>query len=190
MIDHRKTSPLHRFTPSSYDKAPMNWRQKGVGITRIIFGLVLAAAAFLKWQPQFQNSFVAQVTAAQGGQPAPIVNWISFWAHLVSVNPLLFARIEASTETALALFLLLGILSNLTCAVGILLSLGIWAIPEGFGGPYVAGQSTDIGAGLPYAIVFALLLFLSAGRYYGLDSWFTQKLGRLGLLASGSFRRR
>ena len=190
MIDHRKTSPFRHFTPSTYDKAPMNWRQKGVGITRIIFGLVLAAAALLKWQPQFQNTFLAQVAAARSGQPAPIMGWITFWTQLVSINPLLFARIEASTETALALFLLLGILSNLTYVVGMLLSLGIWSIPEGFGGPYVAGKSTDIGAGLPYAIVFALLLFLSAGRYYGLDSWFTKRLGRLGFLGSSSFRRR
>lgn len=190
MIDHRKTSPLRRFSPSSYDKAPMNWRQRGVGVTRIIFGLVLVVAALLKWQPQFQNTFVAQVAAAQGGQPAPIMGWIAFWTRLVSINPLLFARIEASTETALAIFLLLGVLSNLTCVVGMLLSLGIWSIPEGFGGPYVAGKSTDIGAGLPYAIVFALLFFLSAGRYYGLDSWLTKRLGRLSFLASGSFGRR
>jgi uncharacterized membrane protein YphA (DoxX/SURF4 family) len=189
MIDHRKTSPLRRFSTSSYDKVPMNWQQKGVGVTRIIFGLVLAAAAVLKWQPEFQNTFVAQVAAAQGGQPAPIMGWIAFWTHIVSVNPLLFARIEASTETALAIFLLLGVLSNLAYVIGMLLSLGIWSIPEGFGGPYVAGKSTDIGAGLLYAIVFALLLFLSAGRYYGLDSWFTKRLGRLGFLASGSFRR-
>ena len=190
MIDHRKTSPLQRISLSSFDKAPMNWRQKGVGITRIIFGLVLAIAALLKWQPQFQNTFVAQVATAQGGQPAPIMGWIAFWTHLVSINPLLFARIEASTETALAIFLLFGVLSNLTYVIGTLLSLGIWSIPEGFGGPYVAGKSTDIGAGLPYAIIFALLLFLSAGRYYGLDSWFTTRLGRLGFLASDSFRRR
>lgn len=190
MIDHRKTSPLRRFSPSSYGKVPMSWRHKGVGVTRIIFGLVLAAAAFLKWQPQFQNTFVAQVAAAQGGQPAPIIGWITFWTHLVSINPLLFARIEASTETALAIFLLFGLMSNLAYIVGILLSLGIWSIPEGFGGPYVAGKSTDIGAGLLYTIVFALLLFLSAGRYYGLGSWFTKRLGRLGFLASGSLRQR
>jgi len=167
----------------------MNWRERGVGLGRIIFGLVYVVAATLKWQPQFQNTFVAQISAARDGQPALIQAWISFWANLVSFNPLLFARIEASTETAIAVFLIFGLFSNLTSIVGILLSLGIWSTAEGFGGPLIPGQSTDIGTAFPYAILFAVLFFLSAGRYYGVDQWLTAKLGRLGFLASGSFRR-
>ena len=156
---------------------------------RIIFGLVYVVAATLKWQPQFQNTFVQQISAVSDGQPAPIQDWISFWTHLVSINPLLFARIEATTETVIAVFLIFGIFSNLTYIVGIFLSLGIWSTAEGFGGPFIPGQSTDIGTAFPYAILFAVLLFLSAGRYYGVDQWLTAKLGRLGFLASGSFRR-
>ena len=83
----------------------------------------------------------------------------------------------------------LGNKEYLTSIVGIFLSLGIWSIPEGFGGPYLPGQTTDIGTAFPYVLLFILLLCLSAGRYYGLDKWFTSKLGRLGFLASGSFRR-
>ena len=174
-----------RQTPvSSHRPRPLNWRERGVGIARIVFGLVWVVAAVLQWLPQFQNSFVAQVAAAKAGQPAFIQGWITFWANLVSVNPLLFARIEATTESALALFLILGLFSNLTYIVGIFLSLGIWAIPEGFGGPYIAGVTTDIGTAFPYAILFAVLLFLAAGRYYGLDQWLTPRLGRLGFLAS------
>lgn len=189
MIKSPTTKPLYQSPLSSYRPAVMNWRERGVGIARIIFGLVYVVAATLKWQPQFQNTFVEQVSAAQADQAAPIQAWISFWAHLVSINPLLFARIEASTESAIALFLILGILSNLTFIVGFFLSLGIWSIAEGFGGPYRPGQTTDIGTAFPYAILFALLLFLSAGRYYGLDSWLTPRLGPLGFLASGSLRR-
>ena len=189
MISNSKTSPLRRSSASSSRSIPMNWREKGVAIARIIFGLVWVVAATLSWQPQFQNAFVAQVTAAQGGQPGFIQSWISFWGQLVSVNPLLFARMLATTETVIAAFLILGIFSNLTSIVGIFLSLGIWSIPEGFGGPYLPGQTTDIGTAFPYALLFVLLLCLSAGRYYGLDQWFTSKLGRLGFLASGSFRR-
>ena len=184
------TSPLRRTPVSSSRFMPMNWRERGVGIARIVFGLVWVVAAVLQWLPQFQNSFVAQVAAAKAGQPAFIQGWITFWANLVSVNPLLFARIEATTESAIALFLILGLFSNLTYIVGIFLSLGIWAIPEGFGGPYIAGVTTDIGTAFPYAILFAVLLFLAAGRYYGLDQWLTPRLGRLGFLASSSFRRR
>ena len=189
MIGNSTTSPLRRTALSSFRPTPMNWRQKGVGIARIIFGLVWVVDAILKWQPQFQSTFVEQVTAARDGQTGLIQGWISFWASLVTINPLLFARLEASTETALAVFLILGIFSNLTFIIGIFLSLGIWTVPEGFGGPYVPGQSTDIGTAFPYALLFALLLFLSAGSYYGLDRWLTLRLGHLGFLAAGPFWR-
>jgi thiosulfate dehydrogenase [quinone] large subunit len=190
MINNPITSPLSRTAVSSSRSLPMNWRGRGVGIARIIFGLVWVVAALLQWLPQFQHTFVAQVAAAKAGQPGLIQGWISFWANLVSVNPLLFARILATTESAIAILLILGLFSNLTSIVGIFLSLGIWSIPEGFGGPYLPGQSTDIGTAFPYAILFLVLLCLSAGRYYGVDSWLTPRLGRLGFLASGSLRRR
>ncbi len=189
MISNITTSPLRKTPKSPSRSILMNWREKGVGLARIIFGLVYVVAATLKWQPQFQNTFVTQISAARDGQPVLIQAWISFWANFISFNPLLFARIEASTETAIAIFLIFGLFSNLTSIVGILLSLGIWSTAEGFGGPFIPGQSTDIGTAFPYAILFALLLFLSAGRYYGLDQWLTPRLGRLGFLASGSFRR-
>ena len=189
MIDNPTTKPLRQTTISSRRPIVMNWRERGVGLMRILFGLVYVVAATLKWQPQFQNTFVQQISAVSDGEPAPIQTWISFWTHLVSINPLLFARIEATTETAIAIFLIFGILSNLTFIVGFFLSLGIWSTAEGFGGPYIPGHSTDIGTAFPYAILFAVLLFLSAGRYYGVDQWLTAKLGRLGFLASGSFRR-
>jgi len=189
MIDNSTTRPLRQTPISSYRPLPMNWRERGVGIARIIFGLVWVVAALLQWLPQFQHTFVAQVAAAKAGQPGFIQGWISFWANLVSVNPLLFARMLATTESVIAVFLILGIFSNLTYIVGIFLSLGIWSIPEGFGGPYIPGVTTDIGTAFPYVILFDVLLFLSAGRYYGLDSWLTSRLGRLGFLASGSIRR-
>jgi len=189
MIENSTTSPLRRTLVSSHGFIPMNWRERGVGIARIIFGLAYVVAATLKWQPQFQNTFAAQVTVAKDGQPALIQAWISFWANIVGVNPLLFARIEATTESAIAIFLIFGIFSNLTAIVGIFLSLSIWSVPEGFGGPYMPGHSTDIGTAFPYAILFVVLLSISAGRYYGLDSWLTPRLGRLGFLASGSLRR-
>lgn len=188
MIDSSTTESLKQAPNSSRRTVSMNWRQKGIAALRIIFGLVYVVAALLKWQPQFQSTFVDQVSAAKDGQVAAVQTWISFWITLVSANPLLFARIEAITESAIAVFLLLGIFSNLTYVAGICLSLIIWTVPEGFGGPYVPGHSTDIGTALPYAILFAFLLFIAAGRYYGLDQWLTPKLGRLGFLASGSIK--
>lgn len=184
------SAPLHFPTPSR-PLASRTWRQRGIGFLRITFGLAWAVAAWLKWQPAFQqNGFINQISGVKSGETGLIQAWLAFWIKIISTNPLLFARIEATTETTIAIFLIFGVLSNLTCVVGLLLSLGIWSVGEGFGGPYVPGQSTDVGTALPYAILFAVLLAISAGRYYGLDQWLTPRLGRLGFLASGVVRKR
>ena len=176
----------NRFAEPQYQQPAGNpWRAKAIAALRVAFGLIWAVAAWLKWQPAFQQSYLDQINKARDGQAPTIQAWISLWSHLISLNPLLFARIEASTETALALLLILGLFSNLSYVIGALLSLGIWAIPEGFGGPYQPGQSTDIGTALPYALLFGVLFVASAGRYYALDQWLTPLLGRLGFLASG-----
>jgi nitrite reductase (NO-forming) len=168
----------------SISASDQKWRYRAIGILRIAFGFIWAFAAWLKWQPAFQASFLDQVSGAKDGQPALIQGWISFWSHLVSLNPLLFGRVEASLETALAVALIFGVFSNLTYFVGFFLSLGIWSTAEGFGGPYKLGESTDIGTALPYALIFALLFAIAAGRYYGWDRWLAPRLGRFKFLAS------
>ncbi|HZR43651.1 MAG TPA: DoxX family membrane protein [Ktedonobacteraceae bacterium] len=166
------------------------WRARAIAFLRIAFGIVWAVAAWLKWQPKFINSFTDTVTGAKDGQPVPVQFWISWWGHLVSANPHFFAYLTATVETVLAAFLIFGILTNLTCVIGIIWSLGIWSIAEGFGGPYKLGSSTDVGTALPYAIIFAILLAIAAGRYYSVDQWLTLRLGRFGILAAGPLWRR
>ena len=188
MKTNSATLPSRSTVSSAHASYSSNWRPKAIGALRVAFGLVWAIAAWLKWQPDFQNHFLDQVSAAKDGQPSLVQGWIAFWMHVVSTNPLLFARIEASLETALAICLVLGIFSNLTFVVGFLLSLGIWSTAEGFGGPYKPGESTDIGTALPYAILFAILFCVSAGYYYGLDRWLAPRLGRLSFLATHAFK--
>ena len=84
----------------------------------------------------------------------------------------------SSTETAIAVCLSFGLLTNLICVVSLLLSLGIWSVGEGFGGPYKLGESTDVGTALVYALLSGVLLAIAAGRYYSVDQWLTRRLGR------------
>jgi uncharacterized membrane protein YphA (DoxX/SURF4 family) len=184
-----RISPAARTAYHADIPSQQNWRAAAIAALRIVFGLLWAFAAWWKWQPAFQNTFSEQMHKASDGQPQAILSWIAWWGNLISINPLFFARLEASTETALAVFLVLGLLSNLTYIVGILLTLGIWSIPEGFGGPYQPGQTTDIGTALPYTLLFCTLLVVCAGRYYALDTWLTPRLGPLGFLASGPLHR-
>jgi uncharacterized membrane protein YphA (DoxX/SURF4 family) len=161
------------------------WRLRGIGVLRIIFGIVWAIDAWFKWQPDFVNNFMAYLMGAQDGQPQAVKSWIHFWHVIIGVDPRAFAYLVAVGETAVAVALILGVFSNLTSIAGVLLSVVIWSTAEGFGGPYVAG-STDIGAAVIYVLVFAGLFLAQAGLYLGLDRRLTPALGRLGLLASGS----
>ncbi len=160
------------------------WRSKGIGVLRIVFGLVWLVDAWFKWQPDFINKFTDYLTGALDGQPPAVQAWISFWVNIVKIDPHVFAHTVAIAETAVALGLIFGVFSNLTNLGGILLSLVIWSTAEGFGGPYTPG-STDIGSAVIYALVFAGLFFANAGLVLGLDGWLTPKLGRWGVLASG-----
>jgi thiosulfate dehydrogenase [quinone] large subunit len=158
-------------------------QSKAIALLRIVFGIVWAIDAQFKWRPAFANNFASYVQGAIDGQPALIQTWLDFWLKLVNIDPLLFARIVALAETAIAIGLIFGVLSNLTYAGGALLSFVIWAVPEGLGGPYASG-STDVGTGIIYVFVFAALFLLSAGQHYGLDRILRAKLGRLRFLSS------
>lgn len=138
---------------------------KHVAILRIIFGLIWAIDATFKWQSSFRNSFLSQIQAAATGQPHWLSGWFNFWIRLFSHNPHAFAAVVTAIETLIAILLVFGIARRATYVSAAVFSILIWAIPEGFGGPY-SSSSTDIGTGIIYAIVFFSL--------YGLDRLATQ----------------
>src|SRR5579859_3712331 len=162
-----------------------SWRLRGMGILRIVFGLVWAIDASFKWQPGFTNNFTHYLTGNLAGDPVFVQVWINFWITIVKVDPYVFAYLVASAETAIAVGLIFGIFSHLTEVVGVLLSLVIWTTAQGFGGPYLPG-ATDIGAALIYVLVFVALFLSSAGLYYGVDRYLSPTLRRFSFLAEGS----
>jgi len=72
--------------------------------------------------------------------------------------------------------LILGFARKLTYLDGIELTLAIWSIDEGFGGPYGPG-STDIGAAVIYVLVFLALIAIDATstRKYCLDKFIERR---------------
>jgi thiosulfate dehydrogenase (quinone) large subunit len=126
---------------------------------RILFGAVWAIDAYLKWQPSFIRSYADSVVSAAHGQPDWLRPWFRLWRHLVAVDPRLLAHATAVIETLIALALLLGIGRRAVYLFGAVWSLGIWVIPEGFGGSFLAG-ATDIGTAIMYALVFVTLYSL------------------------------
>ena len=128
---------------------------------RIAFGIVLAIDAVLKWLPGFRSTYVSQLKQAAQGQPAFLHGWFHFWISLSEKVPNLFVDLAAVTETALAAVLLLGIARRVGYLGGAAYMLMVWAVGEGFGGPFRSG-ATDIGTGIGYTLVFLTLYFHAA----------------------------
>ncbi len=128
---------------------------------RVIFGIVWGIDGALKFAPGFVDAFPGMVSDAVSGQPSWLAGWFSFWASVTSSNPAFFVYSTGALELILAFCLVLGLLRKLAYTAGFFLSLLIWSVPEGFGGPYGPG-STDIGTGMVYAIAFMMLLVINA----------------------------
>jgi thiosulfate dehydrogenase [quinone] large subunit len=131
---------------------------------RIIFGLTFGIDAYLKWLPGYRKTYVSQLKSVAQGQPSWLHGWFHFWVTVQSSAPTLFAVVTGIAETGLALCLLLGVARRLGYTAGVIYTLLIWAVGEGFGGPYMAG-STDVGTGIVYALLFVtLLVFVPPAR--------------------------
>ena len=115
-------------------------------IVRLLFGVIWAIDAYLKWQPGYRHDYLSNLKMTAQGQPSWLHGWFHFWITLQSGAPVLFATLTGLMETTLALVLLLGVARRAGYTVGAVYSLGLWAVGEGFGGPYVSG-TTDIGTG-------------------------------------------
>lgn len=141
---------------------------KHVAALRISFGVLWVVDAFLKWQPAFKNGFADAITSAGQGQPSWLQPWFHFWNHLLTGRPQVFALLTAIIESLIALALLLGLARRVSYLLAAVFSLLVWAVPEGFGGPYSSG-STDVGAGIVYAV--ALLSLYGLDRLAQKASW-------------------
>ncbi len=124
---------------------------------RSLFGLIWAIDAFLKWQPGYRHTYISSLKSVAQGQPAWLHGWSHFWIDLQSGAPTLFATLTWLTETTLAVVLLLGVARRAGYTLGVVYMALVWAVGEGFGGPYVSG-STDVGTGIVYTLLFVTLL--------------------------------
>ena len=113
---------------------------------------------------------------------------IAGWIHIVTLYPHLFAYLVALGETLIALCLILGLLNNLACGTGMILSPLLW-FAAGPGGPYGL-VSTDVGVMITSVLLFMGLLLSGAGQTFGMDRYLVRRLGRWSFLASGGVTQR
>ena len=128
---------------------------------RLLFGLLWGVDGALKLLPNTVFWFQERMIAVGIGQPPWLDGWFAFWLAQANAYGTLDVALIASLEFALSACLILGLLRKTSYVGGIALSLVLWAIPEGFGGPYDQG-TFDIGGGIIYAVVFLLLIVLDS----------------------------
>ena len=150
-----------------------NWVVRNVGwlksFIRVILGIVWLIDGYLKFSPGLVDSFPALIKSE--GQPPWLQPWFNFWSSVTSANAAPFVYSIGALEVALGVALVLGFMRKIAYLGGMVLSLLIWAIPEGFGGPYGPG-STDIGTGIIYSFLFLSLIMIntiSGPSKYSLD---------------------
>ncbi|MGO9644287.1 MAG: DoxX family protein [Candidatus Bathyarchaeia archaeon] len=141
-------------------------------LLRIGFGFVWVIDGMMKFVYMVPSDVVDMVQASGQGQPSWLGGWFNFWLGLVSANPSIIMYAVGVLELLLGFALILGFMRKIAYLAGIFLSLMIWSVDEGFGGPYGPG-STDIGAAVMYAFVFFALLIIDASyapNKYSLDA--------------------
>ncbi len=139
---------------------------------RVIFGIVWIINGTLKFQPSMIQAFPQLIQAAGQGQPTWLMPWFTFWFNIVSQNPAFWVYFIGITELLVGIALVLGFGRKFTYLVGMIYSLVLWSVPEGFGGPY-GPASTDIGTAIIYAFVFLALILINTEfgtSKYSLDS--------------------
>ena len=157
-----------------------NWVVRNVSwlksFIRIILGIVWLIDGYLKFSPGLVDSFPALIKSE--GQPSWLQPWFNFWSSVTSANAAPFVYSIGTLEVILGAALVLGLMRKIAYLGGMVLSLLIWAIPEGFGGPYGPG-STDIGTGVIYSFLFLSLIIIntiSGPSKYSLDSLIERKI--------------
>src|SRR5450432_9193 len=143
-------------TPAVTGRSVPTWPKDAL---RITFGIIWLIDAVLKWLPGFRSGYIGMITDAGQGQPAWLHWWFSFWTNLQRPEVAFFAYSVAAIETLIAIAVIAGFARKITYISAAAFSVLIWAVAEGFGGPYTTG-SADIGTAIIYAVVFVGLLGL------------------------------
>lgn len=130
---------------------------------RLLLGIIWLIDGVLKFTSGFVNGFPGAVQNAANNAPSWLSGWYNFWLTQANSNGTLIVYTVGILEVVLGVALLAGFMRKVAYVGGVILSLLIWAVPEGFGGPYQNGSGgTDVGTGVIYALVFVGLIVINS----------------------------
>ena len=161
------------------------WTYHATGVktfARMLLGFALAIDGYLKFSSGYNNgTFLSNIQTSQASDPSWLSPWFSFWATQAANNSSVIVYTVGTFELLLGLALIFGFMRKIAYVGGIILTLLIWAIPEGFGGPYTVSGSaaTDVGTGIIYAIAIVGLVAISAtygSSRYSLDYYIERRV--------------
>ena len=140
----------------------------GIAIARILTGVIFVAEGSAKIRGEFVRGGFAEAVRETAGHAWPF--WGSFLRSVVLPNAPAFGWFFAIAELALGIALVLGLLTRIAAAGGILLMLILLLGQTRVDG---GGWEAWVTAGLTtkFALLLLWLLFLAdAGRVWGLDA--------------------
>ena len=145
------------------DRTPLSYRFYGTGL--VLFGLLWAFDAFLKWNPYFLHNSITYLVASQQGQPHWIILYIQFFIDIIRVvGPVAFGLFAAIIETLIAASLIFRKGLGIMLPVGVFYTFGLWTTAEGWGGPYGPGftgcRGDILGAAIIYCFIFLYLMVM------------------------------
>ena len=174
------TAPLPARLPEHAGPDPRTLtRLRAAAALRIAFGLVWAVDAALKWMPGFiEGQTLPDELGRAEEVGTPVMHeWLLLWNRVGLADPSLFAHVVAIVETAVAVLLVLGLLSRTTLLASAVLSLGIWTGAEGMHLPWFRDGQTDLGPSVGYVIASLGLCLSSSGAVWSVDSLLARRRG-------------
>ena len=159
---------------------PGSGRRRMAGIMRIIFGVVWAIDAAIKWRPDFLHGKVfAHQFGIHDQLTTPVLRqWIDLWQNIAAAIPTGMGVATAIVETLIALGLLTGTLSTVVYVGSAIYSFGIWSAAEAFGLPWSAAGATDIGPSIGYIVASLVLLTAPGSTTWSIDRVLRPRLGK------------
>jgi len=138
------------------------WLEMLVGLKsfiRIFLGIVWLIDGYLKFSPRLVDSFPTLLGVPVMANRLGFNPGSTFWSSVTASNAALFVLRDWCVGDRSWPSPSPGFHAQDCLLWGNNFSLFIWAIPEGFGGPY-GPSSTDIGTGIIYSFVFLSLIII------------------------------